>query len=270
MPRRRNPNQRYHDRVAGRYETIYDDAYWQWHDALTWDYLKPFLPTDANEPVLDLGCGSGKWGRKLLKSGYPVTFVDLSVKMLDAARREVAGMGAEEKASFIQADVGELSDLPREQFGLAVAMGEPLGLTRSPARAMRSIADRLRPGGVLVATYDQRIACVDHYLQRGDPAELERFLKTGTTHWLTRDPAEQFEIHTFEPGEITRLVNAAGFEVIEILGKTVLPMRQHRALLEDARARRRWAQIEKRLARDTWNLARCAHLQVAARRSIAS
>ncbi|NLE62016.1 MAG: class I SAM-dependent methyltransferase, partial [Planctomycetes bacterium] len=103
--RRRSGNQRYHDRVAGRYESIYDDAYWQWHDALTWEHLKRFIPRDLTSAVADLGCGSGKWGRRLLKSGYRVTFVDLSAKMVDEARRQVEEMGLGAKAEFIQADL---------------------------------------------------------------------------------------------------------------------------------------------------------------------
>src|SRR5512139_417687 len=101
MPRhRRNPNQRYHDRVAGRYEAIYDDAYWQWHDAITWDHLKRFLPSELRAAVADLGCGTGKWGRRLLKSGYHVTFVDLSARMVDEARRQVEETGMAGKAQF--------------------------------------------------------------------------------------------------------------------------------------------------------------------------
>ncbi len=264
--RRRNPSQRYHDRVASRYEQVYGDAYWQWHDALTWDYLKPYLPSDLRAPVIDLGCGTGKWGRRLLKSGYGVTFVDSSHKMVEAARREVAENGMGERAEFRQADLVDLSALPQEHFALAVAMGEPIGCASDPARALREIAHALRSGGVLVATFDNRVACVDHYLEKRDLDALEHFLRTGRTHWLTRDRAEQFEIHTFEPQALHKLLTAAGFEVIEIVGKTVLPMRQRRELLEDAETRRRLARIEKRLARDPANLGRCPHLQLAARR----
>lgn len=263
---RRSGNQRYHDRVAGRYESIYDDAYWQWHDTLTWDYLKRFLPRDLNSPVADLGCGSGKWGRRLLKSGFRVTFADLSAKMVDEARRHVEEMGMVAKAEFLQADLMDLSGLPEGHFGLATAMGEPLGLAESPQHALRQIARCLAPGGTLVATLDNRIPCIDYYIEKGDCAGLERFVRTGRTHWLTRDPSEQFEIHTFEPKGIERLAADAGMELLDMIGKTVLPMRHHRALLEEPAARRRWANIEQRLARDPANFARCAHLQFAARR----
>ncbi len=267
MPRhRRNANQKYHDRVAGKYEQIYSDAYWIWHDGLTWDYLKPHLPRNLSTPAVDLGCGSGKWGRKLLKSGYHVTFVDLSARMVDEARKQVAETGGGDKAEFLQADVMDLAALSEQHFGLAVAMGEPLCAADKPAHAMRQIARILAPGGILVATFDHRIACVDHFLEQKDGEGLEAFLKTGRTHWLTRDPNEQFELHTFEPDTLRKQLTAAGFEVLDILGKTVLPMRRYRDLLEDPVERRRWAKIEKKLARNPHNLGRCPHLQVTARK----
>ncbi len=266
MSKRRSANQRYHDRVASRYEVVYDDAYWQWHDALTWDYLKPHLPRDLSSPVVDLGCGSGKWGRKLLKSGYHVTFVDLSVKMVDEARRQVEESGGSTKAAFLQADLMDLSGLPDEHFGLAVAMGEPIGLASEPAKAFREVTRCLAPGGLLVATLDNRVACVDYYLEQGKLDELEQFLRNGRTRWLTRNPEEQFEIHTFTPEQARRLIETAGLEVLEIIGKTVLPMRRHREVLADSAQGRRWAQIEKKLGRAPENLARCAHIQIAARK----
>jgi SAM-dependent methyltransferase len=271
MPRRRrNASQRYHDRVSGQYESIYNDAYWQWHDALTWDHLKRFLPTDLRAAVIDLGCGTGKWGRKLLKSGYTVTFLDSSAKMVDAARTQIESAAELERSHFLQADLVDLSTLPADHFALAVAMGEPLGLTSDPAKATREIARILAPGGVLVATLDNRIACVDYYLAEGDGQALERFLRTGRTHWLTRDAEERFEIHTYDPDGLRKLLSSAGLEVVDLIGKTVLPMRQHRELLEDPAERRRWAAIEKTLHRDPANLARCAHLQVAARKTKAT
>ncbi len=256
----------YHDRVASRYEHIYSDAYWQWHDGLTWDYLRPYLPSDLRAAVIDLGCGTGKWGRRLLKSGYAVTFLDASTGMLEEARRLVEATGDSDRASWVRADLMDLSSLPGEHFALATAMGEPICSTEKPVIALRQIARCLRPDGVLVATYDNRVACLDHYIEQGDLQGLEDFVRTGRTRWLTRDRREQFEMHTFTAGQLRGLYAQAGLEILSIVGKTVLPMRACRELLEDPGTRRRLARLEKRLSGEPENLGRCAHLQVAAKR----
>ena len=63
-----------------------------------------------------------------------------------------------------------------------------------------------------------------------------------------------FSIHTFDPPDSRRLLEHAGLEVLDVIGKTVLPMRRYRELLEDSKARRRWLKIEKGLAGDPANL----------------
>ena len=262
---KRSAVQKYYDRVAPRYDASYDDAFWQWHDALTWDYLKPFLPTDMRTRVLDLGCGTGKWAAKLLKSGYSVTCVDVSHSMLDRARKKIEQQGGVKRASFVQADLCEMGELPAAQAGLAVAFGDPIGCTRSPARTMKQIRRLLTPGGVLVATFDNRLAAIDYYLGQGEPTVLARFLRDGKTHWLTKDAAEQFEITTYAPGDVRNLVQAAGFEVLDVVGKTVLPMRHYRELLAEAGDRRRWAKIEKSVCREPAAIGRASHVQIACR-----
>lgn len=268
MGKRRRPAvERYYDRVAAKYDDSYDDAYWQWHDALTWDYIKPHLPTEHGATVLDLGCGTGKWAAKLSKSGYAVTCVDISAKMIDRARRKLAELN-DRRAGFVQADLCELSALPSEGFALAVAMGDPIGCSASPPKALKEIHRVLRPNGVLIATFDNRLNALDFYMQSGDPKKLREFLRTGQTHWLTRDTDERFEIFTYTPAQVSKLVAAAGFEVMDMVGKTVLPMRDHRdTLLRESVDGRVWAQIEKSLCRDAAAMGRASHLQVVAKRS---
>lgn len=275
MRRRKSSVQRYHDRVAGRYDHSYDDAFWKWHDDLTWDYLRPCLPRNANAEVADLGCGTGKWGLRLLKSGFRVTFVDISPAMLDQARAATIPAAASrdhdtaqppDKATFLRADLADLSAISENRFALAVAFGEPIGCTASPPETLRGIHRILQPGGVLVATFDNRLAALDYYLAEGDPGKLSRFLRDGRTHWLTKDAAEQFPLVTVSPRELQRWVTDAGFELLSLHGKTVLPMRHHRERLADPAARRTWAAIEKRLATDPDALPRAPHLQIACRK----
>jgi SAM-dependent methyltransferase len=262
---RRSGVHKYHDRVAARYDHSYDDAFWKWHDALTWGYLKPYLPHDANARVVDLGCGTGKWGAKLVKSGYEVTSVDISGKMLDQARRRIERQRGSARPAFVQADLCDLSALPPRHFSLAVALGDPIGCARSPAQAMRQIRRILTDEGVLVASFDNRLAAIDHYLQAGDGRALARFLRDGRTHWLTKNAEERFPIFTFAPSDVRSLVEAAGFSLLDMVGKTVLPMRHYRRLLETAEARRAWARIEKTQCRDLAAIGRASHIQVACR-----
>src|SRR5215212_541721 len=95
-PRRanRDASRRYHDRIARQYDAIYDDPYWQFHDELTWRLIKPFLPRDATAHCADLGFGTGKWGLRLLKSGYPVLFLDSAAAMVEQARAKVEALGS--------------------------------------------------------------------------------------------------------------------------------------------------------------------------------
>src|SRR5678815_5572795 len=99
MPRPRHhasseKSRRYHDRVARQYDSIYDDPYWHFHDELTWRMVKPHLPRDASAACADLGCGTGKWGLRLLKSGFATTFVDNSAAMIEQTRRKTEELGA--------------------------------------------------------------------------------------------------------------------------------------------------------------------------------
>jgi ubiquinone/menaquinone biosynthesis C-methylase UbiE len=264
---RRSSVQKYHDRVAPHYDHSYQDVFWQWHDALTWDYLKPYLPREASAEVADLGCGTGKWAARLVKSGYNVTCVDVSPRMLDQARRKIGQAGGSTRVSFIQEDLNDLSHLPAGRFALAIALGDPIGCTESPQRAMKQIRRILCDRGVLVATFDNRLAALDYYLERGDPHEMVGFLRTGRTRWLTSEKEEQFPIFTFGPAGAIKLAESSGFDVIDVIAKTVLPMRRHRHLLETAEARRAWARVEKRLCRDPDALGRASHLQLTCRLS---
>jgi len=262
---KRSGVQKYHDRVAHRYDESYDDAFWQWHDALTWDYLKPHLPRDLSATVYDIGCGTGKWGVKLIKSGFCVTFLDISPQMLDRARGKVTRMGALDRAEFVQADIGDLSALPSGGAALAVAFGEPICCAKSPPKALRQLRHLLCDGGLLVGTIDNKLAAVDYYLQRGDPRETSEFLRTGRTHWLTSSAEERFPLTTYTPTEFRMLIEKSGFSLTDMVGKTVLPMRHHRQLLCDSASRRTWARIEKGLSRDPASIGRASHLQFVAR-----
>lgn len=273
VARKRDKSVKYHNRVARQYDAMYEDAYWRFHDEVTWRAIKPHLPADANARCLDLGCGTGKWGFKLARSGYPVTFVDHAPAMIGEVRERLAAPGAKAKAcEAVVADIVDMPDVPSGAFALILAMGDPLSICSDPARAAAEMLRCSAPGGVVIATADNRLAAAEAYLARGDLEGLERLLRTGRTRWVTGDEAEQFELHTFTPSGLRRVFERAGFEVLHIAGKTILPARAHRELLGklEGEAFRELVQQEMELEKDPLNAARATHLQITARRPEAS
>jgi ubiquinone/menaquinone biosynthesis C-methylase UbiE len=260
-------SRRYHDRVAKKYDVIYDDVYWQFHDRLTWEAIKPHLPRDAAARCCDLGCGTGKWGLKLLKSGFATTFVDHAPGMIERTRKKLEEFGPRaQRATLLVADIVDLSAIESDQFDLILAMGDPLSICSDPPRAVREMRRICRPGGIVIATADNQWAATDYYLQKGDLDGLETLLRSGRTRWLTADREEQFELTTFTPATLKNLFDRAGFAIIRLSGKTILPIRQYQELLQDEANFDRLMRSESDLAADPGAAARAGHLQIVARR----
>ena len=262
-------NEAYHDRVANRYDAVYTGAYWDAYVQISWDGIRPYIPRDLRAPVVDLGCGTGLYGLRLLKSGYSVTFVDLSQKMLDQAAAKAAELGprAEPLASYVKADLADMSAIPDGKFALAIAQGDPIcHAGENAGRAFRECARILAPGGVLVASMDNALAAIDHFLDDKDVAGLERFLRSGLTEWLAHEEAERFRLRMFRPDELRALCRESGLEVLDLFGKPVLPLRKHAALLDDPAQAETLLKLERKLSREEALLGRAAHLQLAARK----
>jgi ubiquinone/menaquinone biosynthesis C-methylase UbiE len=273
MPRpspdnRRDPSRRYHDRVARQYDAIYDDPYWHFHDELTWRLIKPHLPRDLSSACADLGCGTGKWGIRLLKSGFATTFVDHAAAMIEQARGKIDELGPKAKrATLIVADIVQMPAVPSDAFDLLLAMGDPLSICSDPLRAAREMHRITRPDGIVIATADNKLAALDHYVERGNLDELEEFVQSSRTRWLTADQREQFDLTTFTPATLRKLFEQAGFDIIQITGKTIIPVRQNKLLLTRPDAIERLLRLEQHLSKDPSAAARAGHLQMVARRA---
>jgi ubiquinone/menaquinone biosynthesis C-methylase UbiE len=253
--------------VARQYDSIYDDPYWAFHDELTWRLVKPWLPRDAGARCADLGCGTGKWGLKLLKSGFATTFVDHAAAMIEQVRPKLEALGTKaKKGTLIVADIIDMPEVPSAAFELVLAMGDPLSICSDAKRAVREMARITKPGGVVIATADNKLAAIDHFVEKGSLDALEDFVRSGRTNWLTADERERFELTTFTPASLSRLFEGNGFEAVSVAGKTVLPVRQNKRLLESPGAVERLLKLETELARDPAAAGRCGHLQVTARR----
>ncbi|HEY4330693.1 MAG TPA: class I SAM-dependent methyltransferase [Phycisphaerae bacterium] len=266
-------NRRYHDRVASRYDSIYDDAYWDFHDRITWNHLKAFLPKDPLAAVMDLGCGTGKWGFKLLKAGFPTTFTDLSNNMLQEVRKkQEVWLGQPDlaakagRAVIQQADAVDLQAFGEGKFELVTAMGDVVSICSDAGKCLSEVHRLLKVGGMFVFTVDNHLAAIDHFINAGNLEALSAFVKTGRTEWLTKNVEERFDVHMFLPSQIDALCKRSGFEVASRIGKTVIPARMNRKLFEKDDAVEKLVELETILQKDPAAAARASHIQIAARR----
>lgn len=285
--RTRSPAEKYHDRVAGIYDTIYErNPYWEIVFGITWRNIKRHLPADTNARCLDIGCGTGRWGLRLLKSGYPTDFLDISQKMLDQVAiklakrrramvahdslvehvREPAPPLAPDTAVLWHATVDDFSALPSESYDFIVGQGDPLGCAARPERALKELTRLLKPGGVMLMSVDNRWQGIYPYFKESDLAGLVSFLKNGRTRWITDEPDEQYPIATFTPEGIRALCRRRGLELVGLIGKTVLPLRRFRKLLDDPAWRETLSKLEEHLHAEEALLANAAHLEFAARK----
>ena len=266
-PPKHNPdaNQNYHDRVAPLYDGIYQGSRWEIWNELSWEGLKRFLPRDLSAPILDLGCGTGRYGLRLAKSGYKVTLSDLSHGMMEVTRKKAEEMDLAERVTLIQADVMDLKEFEKGHYALIIAQGDVISFADHPAKALKEIRRLLRPNGVLVASVDQTYAGLTHYCEKEDLDGLEALVQRSEMEWLAHDPNERFPVHTFSPEELRNTLEKSGFEILDLYGKTVLPLKKLENLLGDAASSRRILELEKKLCRKPSAMGLAGHLQFAAK-----
>ncbi|WP_051732128.1 class I SAM-dependent methyltransferase [Kitasatospora phosalacinea] len=96
--------------------------------------------------ALDVGCGTGRFARRLAASGIEVDAVDPSAEAIEAARA-LAAVGADGRAPrFRHADVTRV-ELPRAHYDFISCLAS---LHHMPFETVRTLRESLAPGGVLV------------------------------------------------------------------------------------------------------------------------
>lgn len=114
-------------------------------------YLK--LAEVVGDPVLELGCGTGRVLVPLASAGFRVTGVDRSSAMLDRARSAIDDAGASERATVVNGGMTEGDRAPGGPFGLVIFALNGLHHLASAAEqraALVSARRALDPRGMLV------------------------------------------------------------------------------------------------------------------------
>lgn len=98
--------------------------------------------------ALDLGCGAGRVTDAIADRAEEVAAVDVSPRMLDAARRRLPDRG---NVDWHVAETGDLQSIPSGRVGAALVLGvlPHLPTTKHVAAALDEVGRVLRPGGAV-------------------------------------------------------------------------------------------------------------------------
>jgi SAM-dependent methyltransferase len=175
--------------------------------------------------ILDLGCGPGCDAVHLARRSYTVTAIDWSPAMIRQSRERVRAAGIGHRVGVLHLGIHELDQLPPERFDAAISNFGPLNCVPDLPAAARLIADRLRRGGVLVASVIGRVCPweVAVYLARGQWSRAGIRFRTG----LVPVPLDGHRVWTryYTPGQFEQIFAAAGFSRVSLrtLGLLVPP-----------------------------------------------
>ncbi|MDG9702772.1 bifunctional 2-polyprenyl-6-hydroxyphenol methylase/3-demethylubiquinol 3-O-methyltransferase UbiG [Streptomyces sp. DH37] len=95
--------------------------------------------------ALDVGCGTGRFARRLADLGIEVEGIDSSAEAVATARAAAGGRPERRRPGFRHADVTR-TELPRDRYDLVSCLAS---LHHMPFGTVAALRDALAPGGVL-------------------------------------------------------------------------------------------------------------------------
>jgi 2-polyprenyl-6-hydroxyphenyl methylase / 3-demethylubiquinone-9 3-methyltransferase len=158
----------------------------------------------SGKTALDVGCGAGLLCEPLARLGAQVTGVDAAPELIAAAREHAGGQGL--PIVYRACGVEEVEG----RYDLVTAM-EVIEHVASPGSFLRSLAERLAPGGLLILSTPNRTG-------------WSRLLTITLAEAFGRIPKGTHDYDSFIPPErMTALMADAGLNVCDMEGIALSP-----------------------------------------------
>jgi ubiquinone/menaquinone biosynthesis C-methylase UbiE len=182
--------------------------------------------------ILDLGGGVGRFAIPIAQRGYTVLLYDISVRMLEEARR----LAVRESVHlfFKKGSVRDLSALKPESYDAIICMNYVLDYCENYSRCLSQVYRVLKPEGTFIGSVANIfMTATANELKAGD---IELFIENMRTHnrhisWCNK--SEGHLTHEFTHQELLLALQRAGFTKIEILGVFNLLGKYFQPELED-------------------------------------
>ncbi|HEV3475750.1 MAG TPA: class I SAM-dependent methyltransferase [Actinomycetota bacterium] len=222
-------NIRYHDAAA----SSYDDKWSIGFDARAVRYVREraerMLPDRRYGKVLEIGAGTGFFLLNLWQAGYTTDLhaTDISEGMLEVCSENAARLGC-----TVATRSADAERLPYDDGEFDLVVGHAfLHHIPEPDVALREIARVVRPGGAVFIAgeptrWGHRLAEVAKVTARTawrtaaliPGADIRRPAPPAGSEQerILRDLEFEVDLHTFDPGQVVRWAEAAGFTDVRI------------------------------------------------------
>ena len=177
-------------RWAATYESVFiaDNGY-VYHLGVVGSFVD--TASDGDDPVLDVGCGTGLVGVALRATGlWTVDGLDLSAEMLGEARVKVAGEGDPVYRHLHEGDLTATLDIPSGAYGAVVSCGTFTHGHVGPT-AFDELYRITRPGGLFAVGIN-----LDHFVNLGF---ADRFVDDVAAGRITEPVIRR--VNTYEAGD---------------------------------------------------------------------
>ncbi|HSA37465.1 MAG TPA: methyltransferase domain-containing protein [Methanoregula sp.] len=187
----------HYDNVADTYDHHYDHRRGKKYHAHLSKHLMKALPENGN--LLDIGCGTGLFVEKYIKTGGKGTGLDISEKMVAKARNRCPG------CEFI---IGTGEKLPFNDSSFnAVSSVLVFSYVRDPVAMLSEVYRVLEPkGSVALCTLGKKL------ITKGIPSLYKLGEKIKIKHVVMKDFGE----HYYDEKEMYSLFDSAGFSDVDV------------------------------------------------------
>ena len=148
------------------------------------------LAVSAEDVILDIACGAGRFARRMAELGASVVAFDQSAKFIERARRRTPDDAAVEYHVLDAADADPLLSLGARRFDKAVCT---MGLIDMPEikPLLLALPQMLKPGGVFVFSLTHpcfHSAAIQRFAEMYEEEAGRHIIRTGVKVWAYLSP----------------------------------------------------------------------------------
>ncbi len=162
--------------------------------------------------VLDAGGGTGVNAILMAEKCKHVTLLDISPKVLEYAKANIAKTILSEKIEIMQGDITHMPQFSGSQFTFLVCVGDSISYVLNKRfDAMKEMMRVLKKNSILILGCDSKLGFIRDYLSKGNLNEAVISMK-GNQTCCGMGP----KTYAYSIDEMTQLLKQNGCEIIEI------------------------------------------------------